>query len=322
MFTEKIAFVFPGQGAQYVGMAQDLYDAYPIVRYTFEQVSDMVHKDVARACLNGPVDVLNQPEMTSLGTFAHSVSIARVIEQHFDNVPLYKIGYAITGHSMGQYSALHCAGSMSVCTATKLLSARSTYMSMADKNAGGMACVVELTKEQLEEILVAINGHGFAAISNHNALDQFVISGQNEALDILVARARARGARISKRLNVAIPAHCALMQNAEYLLRRRLENITIDAPKTNWFSNQTANVMSNPNDVKDALADQMTHGVRWFEIMQKFPEYNITRAYELGPGRVLTGLINRANVGCVAHVSDNMKNLDVILKELDSIRVR
>lgn len=321
MFNEKIAFVFPGQGAQYVGMGKDLFDNFAVVRHTFQQVSDISHKDIADACFNGPKDLLNKPEYTSLGTFAHSVSIARIIEYEY-NKPLYDLGYAIAGHSMGQYSALCCAGSLSVEDSVHLLSASSSYMSMTNQMGGGMACVVGLPKEEVEKTLFAATGHGYAAISNHNAADQFIISGQNEALDAVVARAKEKGAKIAKRLNVAIPVHCALMQNAEILLRKRLETINVESPKTNWFSNQTSNVMNNPQDIKDALANQMTHGVRWYEIMKKFPEYNITKAYELGPGKVLTGLINRANVGCVAGVTDNLKNVTNMLNELNSAKVR
>lgn len=312
---EKIIFVFPGQGAQYVGMGKDVFNEFATARYTFEQVSDIVHKDIAKICFEGPRDVLNSPENTSLGTFAHSVSIARVIEGEY-GVPLHAMAYAMAGHSMGQYSALHCVGSISIHDAVQMLSARSAYMSMTDKDGGGMICVVGLDKAQVEESLLAANGHGFAAISNHNARDQFIVSGQNAALDAVLKAAQRRGARIAKRLNVAIPAHCELMRGAQLLLRRRLEGIQIDAPKTNWFSNQTANFMSNPIDVKDALADQMTHGVRWLEIMENFPTYNITRAYELGPGQTLTRLINRANVACHAAATDNLKNIRAMLNDL------
>ena len=321
MITEKIAFIFPGQGSQYVGMARDLYDEYPVVRHTFEQVCDISHRNITDACLNGPVDVLNKPEFTSLGTFAHSVSIARIIEDYF-NTPLYNIGYAIVGHSMGQYSALHCAGSLTLADAVRLLSARSTYMSMADASGGGMACIVGLERDKVESCLLAATGHGYAAISNHNAIDQFTISGQNAALDAVVARAQEKGARLAKKLNVSVPAHCALMENAEILLRRRLESIDVQSPKTNWFSNQTANVMNNPQDVKDSLADQMTHGVRWFDIMQKFPEYHIQTAYELGPGRSLSGLVRRANVGCAAYATDTLKNVRATLTQLAKVMSR
>lgn len=315
MIKEKIAFVFPGQGAQRIGMAQDLFKEYETVRHTFEQVSDISHKNIAKLCFEGPIEELNTPEITSLGTFAHSVSIARLLEKQFD-MPLYQIGYAITGHSMGQYSALHCAGSISFEDAVRLLSARSSYMSMVDKSGGGMACIAGLGKEDVEMCLLAATGHGYAAISNHNARDQFTISGQNEALDAVILRAKERGARVAKRLNVAVPAHCALMENAQILLRKRLESIDVQSPKTNWFSNQTANVMSNPQDVKDALSDQMTHGVRWFEIMEKLPEYNITSAYELGPGKVLSGLIGRANIGVNAFCTDRLKNVQTMIENI------
>ena len=123
MITEKIAFVFPGQGSQYIGMARDLYDNFDVVRHTFEQVSDISHKNIADACFNGPADVLNKPELTSLGTFAHSESVERIVETEF-NMPLDEIGYAIVGHSMGKYSALKCAGSLSMQDAVHLLSGR------------------------------------------------------------------------------------------------------------------------------------------------------------------------------------------------------
>lgn len=321
MINEKVIFVFPGQGAQYVGMGADLLRDFDVARYTFQEVSDIVHKDVANICVNGPTSELNKPENTSLGTLAHSVSIARIIEAEY-GVQMHAIAYAMAGHSMGQYSALHCVGSLEMRDAVQLLSARSAYMSMTDKNGGGMGCIVGLDKATVEMSLMAANGHGYAAISNHNARDQFVISGQNEALDRVLDAAQKNGAHIAKRLNIAIPAHCALMENVAILLKKKLEGIQISAPKTNWFSNQTASFMSNPIDVKEALADQMTHGVRWLEIMEKFPVYNIKRAYELGPGATLSKLINRAEVGCVAHATDTSKKVQNMLNDLTGMMTR
>lgn len=321
MNKDKAIFVFPGQGVQYVGMGKDLFNEFPVVRHTFECVSDLVHKNIADICFNGPQDILNKPENTSLGIFAHSVSIANILEAHFDK-PLYDIAYAVSGHSVGQYAALCCVGSIDFKDAVHLVAARSSYMVMSSDKNCGMACVIGLSKEDVELSLLAASGIGFAAISNHNAKDQFVISGQNDALDAVLSRAKEKGAKMVTRLNVQVPAHCALMQNAKLLLKKRLESINVESPKTNWFSNQTANVMNNPMDVKDALADQMTHGVRWFEIMEKFPVYNITRAYELGPGRTLTGLINRAKVGCWASNTDNLKNVLEMLKKLSEEKMR
>ncbi len=127
---------------------------------------------------------------------------------------------------------------------------------------------------------------------------------------------RAAVSHGTKRLNVSVPAYCELMRDAQHLLRQRLAHIEIKAPKTNWFSNQTANTMGNPSDVKDALADQMTHGMRWVEFMEKFSSYNIARGYELGPGKTLTHLINRANVGCRAFATDKVNNIYVMLNDI------
>ncbi len=317
---DKIIFVFPGQGAQYVGMGADIYHDFASARYVFEQVSDISKRDMVKICFSGSQAELNTPENTSLATFAHSVAIANVIEGEY-GVPLHTIAYAMAGHSMGQYSALHCVGSMKMEDAVQMLAARAAYMQDV-AGCGGMAAIVGLNKDEIDQCMVAAAGLGYAQISNHNARDQFVISGHNVALDAIVENAQKRGARIAKRLNVAIPAHCALMSGAEKLLRARMDKIQFEAPRTNWYSNQTANFMSNPSDVRDALCNQMTHGVRWLEIMETFPTYNINRAYELGPGRTLTGLIKRANVGCVARQTDTAENVRGVLREIGEMMVK
>ena len=316
---DKIIFVFPGQGAQYVGMGADVYREFVAVRYVFEQVSDMAKRNMVKICFDGPQSELNRPENTSLATFAHSVAIANVIESEY-GMPLYTMAYAVAGHSMGQYSALYCVGSMQMVDAVNMLAARASYMQDVS-GAGGMAAIVGLDKDMVEQCMVAAAGLGYAQISNHNARDQFVISGHNVALDAIVEKAQKCGARIAKRLNVSVPAHCALMSEAEKLLRVRMQEVQIEAPKTNWYSNQTANFMSNPRDVRDALCNQMTHGVRWSDIMESFPTYNITRAYELGPGRTLTGLIKRANVGCVAKNTDTLTNVRMMLREIGDVMI-
>ncbi|MBO5946552.1 MAG: ACP S-malonyltransferase [Alphaproteobacteria bacterium] len=301
-------------------MGADICREFASAWYVFEQVSDIAKRDMAKICFDGPQSELNTPENTSLATFTHSVAIAHVIENEY-GMPLHTLAYAMAGHSMGQYSALHCVGSMKITDAVQMLAARATYMQNV-AGEGGMAAIVGLGKDEIEQCMVAAAGLGYAQISNHNARDQFVISGHNVALDAIVENAQKRGARIAKRLNVAVPAHCALMSNAEKLLRARMDSILFEAPKTNWYSNQTANFMSNPRDVRDALCNQMTHGVRWADIMETFPTYNITRAYELGPGRTLTGLIKRANVGCVSRQTDTASNVRTVLREIGDILIK
>ena len=318
MVKEKIAFVFPGQGAQYVGMAKDLFDEYAVVRHTFEQVSDISNKDIAKVCFYGPNYALNDTEITSLGTFAHSLSIARIIEDHFGK-PIYNIAYAITGHSMGQYSALCCAGSLEFKDVIRLLSARSKSMKSIDTINGGMACIAGANKEVVESCLEPAKKFGFVVISNHNARDQFTLSGEIPALDAAIAEAKKKNVRIAKRLNISVPAHCKLMAKTQGILRRELDSVNVLPPKTNWFSNQTGAIMVNPLDVKDALADQMTHGVRWLEIMEKFPEYKISSVYELGPGKTLSGLIKHANLGIPAQCTDNLKNVRAMIEQLEKL---
>ena len=303
-----------------MGMGVDLFHDFVSVRYVFQQVSDIAKRDIAKICFDGSWLELNRPENTSLATFTHSVAIASVVENEY-GVPLHAIAYAMAGHSMGQYSALSCVGSMKIEDVVQMLVARATYMQDVPGN-GGMVAIVGLDKDKVEQCLVNAAGLGYAQISNHNARDQFVISGYNDALDAIVDSAQRLGARIAKRLNVSVPAHCALMSGAEKMLRARMERIQFEAPKTNWYSNQTASFMSNPRDVRDALCNQMTHGVRWLDIMETFPQYNITRAYELGPGRTLTGLIKRANVGCMARSTDCVNNVRMVLREISDIMTK
>lgn len=315
--TEKIIFVFPGQGAQYVGMGRGMYRDYAVARYTLEQVGDIAHRDIRKISLDGPESELNTPENTSLATFAQSVATARVIEHEF-GMPLHAIAYAMAGHSMGQYSALHCVGSLAIGDAVRMLAARSAYMGFASVKDAGMAAIVGMDYDKLMYVMRTADAAGYAEISNHNAVDQFVVSGQRVALQAIVDNALKNGARMAKILNVSVPAHCALMQPAADQMRILVDKIPVDSPKTNWFSNQTGNIMSNPQDVKDALVDQLTHGVRWYEIMKKFPVYHITQAYELGPGTTLSRLIRRAGVGCNAWHTDGGTNLRDVLTALSN----
>ncbi|MCM1294547.1 MAG: ACP S-malonyltransferase [Muribaculaceae bacterium] len=313
--TERTLFVFPGQGAQYVGMCHDIFNEFAVARHTFERVSDLTHRDMRRICMDGPVAELNHPENTSLATFTHSVSIAHVLQSEC-GYPLHEMADAMVGHSMGQYSALYCVGSMKFQDAVSVLAARSNYMSLASTGGAGMIAIVGLSQEMIDYFLRVAQPYGYAEFANYNARDQFVISGQNAALDVILDMAVTAGARIARRLNIAVPAHCGLMAQAGVMLQQKLDGIHMSAPQTTWFSNQTAHPMLAPADIKQSLVDQMTCGVRWVQIMENLPKYKITRAYELGPGRVLSRLIQRAKVGVRAVNTDTLVNLRAVMSEL------
>ena len=318
---EKIVFLFPGQGAQYKGMGQDLYKNFAAARYVFEYVSDLAHCDMKKLCFETANAELRQPDKASLTTLTHSVSIANIIKSQL-GCELHEVGNSIVGHSMGQYSALCCAGSLSLQDTVDVLKARSSYTIQVGENGAGMICISGLQEWKIQEMIESVKNKGFAAVANRNLRDQFVISGENDALKDLLVLAKDAGAALVKRLAVTVPAHCILMKHAGELLEQRLQSISIKAPNMNWFSNETANVMSNPNDIKEALVKQMSHGVNWVGIMERFPEYNITHSYELGPGKVLSGLVRRANIGCSGRYTDSLENVKLVCQELENLMMK
>ncbi len=317
---EKLIFVFPGQGAQHVGMCKDIYDNFQPVRETFQNISDIANKDIANLCFNGTTDDLKKPVNSSLCIFTHSVAVGHLIEQEFKK-PLYEIAYALSGYSLGQYPALYFADSIPLEETVRGLASNAFYVSNTDKS-GGMACVMGLFKNQLDDILEKAKPFGFVAVSNYNLKNQFVVSGETDALLKVIEISKQYGAKIAKMLDAAIPVHCELMRNSENKLIEKLKKVNIKPPKTNWFSSTTGNVMGSVDDVKATLAHQMTKGVRWLDVMEKFPAYNIKYAYELGPGTSLTGLIKRADVGCTVSHTDNMKFVQKMLTELENIIVK
>lgn len=315
VMQDNIVFLFPGQGSQFIGMGAEIWRDFASARYAFEMVSDVLKTDIVKIMHHGSDCVLNAPENAAMAIFANSVAVASVIEDEIKR-PLYDIAYAITGHSMGQYSALYCAGSLSMNDAVELLKKRSYYMYKKSPDDAGMIVVVGIDKDSLLELVNSVLPNGFAQISNINADNQFVVSGYNNSLDELTRKLRARGVKLVRRMNVAYPAHCALMKDAEAELRADIRDVKINKPKTKWFSNHVADVVDDPEKIRDMLCSQLTHGVRWAEIVKKFPEHNIKYAYELGAGRTLSGLVNRANVGCVARNTDKSADLKFVLDDI------
>lgn len=311
-----LVFLFPGQGGQYVGMAKDLFNDFACVRHTFYDISEVAKTDVQKICFDSSESELNRIENTSLAIFSHSVSVAKIIEQEF-NMPFYKIADAVAGHSMGQYSALCCTGALDLQSAVRLLMKRSEFMKAANVLDAGMLAVIGLDTDKIKYIVQQARNFDFVDVANFNSNSQFVLSGKNRALDVCAEIAKKLGAYKVVRLNVAVPAHSALMYKAGDMLRDYLNSVDLQSPKTNLFSNQTADLISESDKIKQALVNQMTTGVRWQNIMEKFPIYNLTKAYELGPAKALTGLVNRANVGCKATYTDKLKNVKNMLAGLD-----
>ena len=319
--NDNIIFVFPGQGVQNFGMGAEIWRDFAVARYAYQEVSTAFGQDVANISFGSRGGELNQPENAAVAIFANSIAVARVIEAEF-NKPLYEIAYAITGHSMGQYTALCCAGSLDVMSAVQLLKKRSYYMYKKSPDNAGMMVVVGIDKDKLQNIIDTLSPIGFAQIANINADNQFVVSGYNNVLDELKKILVGQRVKLVRRMNVAYPAHCALMKDAEQEMRADIRDVKIQSPKTKWFSNHVADVVSDPEQIRDMLCSQLTHGVRWAEIVKKFPSHNIKYAYELGAGRTLMGLINRANVGCAAKNTAQSVDLKVVLKDISDLMLK
>ncbi len=319
--NENIIFVFPGLGAQHVGMGRDVFRDFAVARYAFEEVSDAVGRDVAQICFYGNDADMRDTSLASLVMLANSAAITNVVSKEFGR-PVHKIAYATAGHSMGEHTALYAAGALDLATAAQSLDLRGWAMEKVTPDNCGMVCIVGLSRQILDGCIDVARAFGYLSIANMNEENQFTVSGENAALDTLIDIARAHGARMARRMNVRIPAHSALLRGAQDIMRGYTDRMPVCAPKIKCFSNETADLISNPNDIKSAIIQQISNGVRWSEIMAKFPVYKITRAYEIGPGRALTGMIKRANMGCASISVSDVDGIRKMLGQLDSLAGR
>lgn len=292
-----LAFVFPGQGSQEVGMGRDLIEAFPVCRETFQEADDTLGFGLTRLCLEGPEPELQLTVNAQPAILAASVASLRA---------LASIGLkpeAVAGHSLGEYSALVAAGSLGYADALRLVRARGRYMQEAvPVGVGAMAAIMGLDAQALEEICAeARRGDGsgawVVAPANLNAPGQVVISGHAAAVDAAVSLAQQRGARRAVRLAVSAPFHCPLMQPAAERLANDLRSARFEAPHVPLVANVSAEVIQGGEEARTALERQVTAPVRWEESVRTLARLGVTRALEAGPGRVLGGLIKRIEAG-------------------------
>ena len=310
-------FVFPGLGAQYAGMGKDIFNEFATARHAFQQVSDLSNKNIAEICFENPGDVLSTNDVSmSLATFTHSLAIGRVIESETGEL-LRSQSYVMAGHSAGQTAAFYFSGTLALKDAV-------TFCNKSfrkDSLKGGIACIMGLEKETLENIVADLSAkHGYAAISNYNSSTQFTVSGKLTALNHIIDAAQKANASIAMLLKIPIPSHCALMKHAEDEIRSMLLKTDVHAPKTKLFSDYTGDLIEDPVKIKNIMALKMTHGVKWAPIMEKFPQHQITQSFEVGPGKTLSGLIRRARVGCAIQETNNLAGLRKVIDALQKLK--
>lgn len=290
-----IAFTFPGQGSQAVGMGRDLAESFPEAREVFEEVDDALAQHLSKIMWEGPEDDLTLTANAQPALMAVSMAIVRVMEKGGLSLG-DKVAY-VAGHSLGEYSALAAAKTFSLGDAARLLRIRGDAMQAAvPVGEGGMAAIIGLEAEALEEVCrIAAVGDSVCQIANDNGGGQLVISGAKAAVEEAAKLASERGARRAIMLPVSAPFHSELMAPAAERMREALAVVTVSDPIVPLVSNITARPVTDAQEIIGRLVEQVTGRVRWRETVEWFSENDVDTLYEIGAGKVLTGLARRIN---------------------------
>ena len=285
--------VFPGQGSQVVGMGKELYDKHKIVQDLFNEADETLGFSLSKLIIDGPKDDLDLTINTQPAIFLTSYSIFKVIKDEH-NIDLSN-AHAFAGHSLGEYSALACAGYLNFNETLKILKLRGESMQNAvPKGIGGMIAVLGTTTETIEKILDENKDNFQAQIANDNSDGQIVVSGKLEDLKKMMENLKENKIK-NIQLPVSAPFHCSLMEKATENMRGPLNNLSIEPVGINIVSNVTALAVNEPSKIKELLIKQIENRVRWRESILKMIDEGVDNFIEIGPGKVLAGLIKRIN---------------------------
>ncbi len=275
-------FVFPGQGAQAVGMGRELYESSAAARAVFDEVDDALNQKLSKIIFDGPMDELTLTANVQPAIMATSIAMLRASGA---TLPEY-----VAGHSLGEYTALCAAGAISLRDAARLLRARGDAMQRAVPVGRGLTAVIlGLDIDVVRDICAKTD----CDVANDNCPGQVVISGAKEIVEKTMEKLKAAGAKRAMPLALSVPVHCRMQVAAADAMRAALDTIEIRMPNAVFISNKTADAMTQPAEIKDELIYQMTHGVRWRESVLKMHDLGIDEMVEIGPGNVLTGLCGR-----------------------------
>ena len=302
--------VFPGQGSQSVGMLKDLADNYPIVKATFDEASEVLGYDLWALVQDGPAEELNKTWQTQPALLASSVAIYRVWQSVNGAQPEF-----MAGHSLGEYSALVCAGVIDFKDAIELVELRGKLMQEAvPAGTGAMYAIIGLDNESISKACEQAAEGQIVAPVNFNSPGQVVIAGNKEAVERAGALCKQAGAKRALPLAVSVPSHCALMKPAADKLATALQNITFNAPKFAVINNVDVKVENSAEQIKAALIAQLYSPVRWTETVEMMAKQGVTLLVEMGPGKVLTGLTKRIVDSLSACAVNDKASLDAAIE--------
>jgi len=308
----KLAFVFPGQGSQSVGMLGEMAQQFACVRETFEQAAAVLGYDLWNTIQNGPDSALNKTQVTQPAMLAAGVACYRAWLDQGGAEPAY-----MAGHSLGEYSAYVCAGSIDFTDAIKLVEERGRFMQDAvPEGEGAMAAILGLTDEVVRECCdKAAEGEVVAAV-NFNSPGQVVVAGQSNAVHRAIKACQEAGAKRAVMLDVGVPSHCQLMDPAAHQLAERLQHITINAPVIPVINNVDVDMRSDAADIRDTLTRQLCNPVRWVEVIGLMKQLGVTDLVECGPGKVLSGLNKRIDKTLNSHMVFSPDSLSASLQAI------
>ena len=302
--------IFPGQGSQSVGMAKDLYNKFKLVKELFNQADEILKFSITKLILEGPKEELDQTENTQPAIFLVGYSIFQLIKKDF-GINLNKASY-FAGHSLGEYTALACAETLSFSESLRLLRIRGKSMQEAvPKGEGGMVAILGSTLDTIEKIIVENSNNYKCYIANDNSNGQLVVSGKTNDLDILIKDLKENNIK-SIKLSVSAPFHCKLMNNATKIMQNEIQKCDFKNPKNTLISNVTSQEVNDASLLKELLVKQIESRVRWRENVNLMLEKKVNQFIEIGPGKILSGLVKRINKNAVTNSINSEEDIKKI----------
>ncbi|MFP4312928.1 MAG: ACP S-malonyltransferase [Alphaproteobacteria bacterium] len=310
------AFIFPGQGSQFVGMGADLAENFSEARDVFERVDEALKQKLSKIILEGPESDLNMTANTQPALMAVSLAVVEILKKQggidFGNACTF-----VAGHSLGEYSALTAAGALEIEETAKLLRIRGDAMQQAvPVGVGSMAAILGLDFDDVKAIADQASTSEICEAANDNSVGQVVVSGHKAAVAQAISLAQEKGAKKAVELPVSAPFHCALMQPAADRMAEALAEANIKSPVVPVVANVTASAVSNPDEIRDLLVKQVTGTVRWRESVIWMKEQGVTEMVELGAGKVLSGLVRRIDRDIACESVGTSEQVEALIEKL------